>query len=116
MLICEFAWQSLRKDVEASLDHIDDELFANLVSRVSYLKMRREWYEQLLRRNVNRFRGGLVLKAHRPVYHSSLGLSVIQKKKIDDKLFANLDSRVSYLKMRREWYPPPRRARLATAH
>ena len=44
MLICEFAWQSLRKDVEASLDHIDDELFANLVSRVSYLKMRREWY------------------------------------------------------------------------
>ena len=35
--------ESLRKDVEASLDHIDDELFANLVSRVSYLKMRREW-------------------------------------------------------------------------
>lgn len=29
--------------MEASLDHIDDELFANLVSRVSYLKMRREW-------------------------------------------------------------------------
>lgn len=35
--------ESLRKDVEDSLDHIDDELFANLVSRVSYLKMRREW-------------------------------------------------------------------------
>ena len=27
--------------------------------------------EQLLRRNVNRFRGGLVFKAHRPVYHKS---------------------------------------------
>ncbi|EKX55049.1 hypothetical protein GUITHDRAFT_131992 [Guillardia theta CCMP2712] len=35
--------ESLRKDVEDSLDHIDDELFANLLSRVSYLKMRREW-------------------------------------------------------------------------
>ena len=35
--------ESLRKDVEDALDHIDDELFANLVSRVSYLKMRREW-------------------------------------------------------------------------
>ena len=36
--------------------------------------------EQLLRRNVKRFRGGLVLKAHRLVYHSTLGLSVIKKK------------------------------------
>ena len=39
----ESAIESLRKDIEDSLDHIDDELFANLVSRVSYLKMRREW-------------------------------------------------------------------------
>jgi len=30
---------------------------------------------------VLRFRGGLVLKAHRLVYHSTLGLRVIQKKK-----------------------------------
>ena len=37
--------------------------------------------EQLLRRNVNRFRGGLVLKAHRLVYHSTLGLRVIKKEK-----------------------------------
>ena len=36
--------------------------------------------EQLLRRNVKRFRGGLVFKAHRLLYHSSLGLSVIHKK------------------------------------
>jgi len=36
--------------------------------------------EQLLRRNVKRFRGGLVFKAHRLVYHSTLGLSVIKKK------------------------------------
>jgi len=28
-----------------------------------------------------RFRGGLVFKAHRLVYHSTLGLSVIKKKK-----------------------------------
>jgi len=31
--------------------------------------------------NVQRFRGGLVCKAHRLLYHSTLGLSVIQKKK-----------------------------------
>ena len=29
--------------------------------------------EQLLRRNVKRFRGGLVFKAHRLVYHSTQG-------------------------------------------
>ena len=32
-------------------------------------------------RNVKRFRGGLVFKAHRLVYHSTLGLGVIKKKK-----------------------------------
>jgi len=36
--------------------------------------------EQLLRRNMYRFRGGLVFKAHRLVYHSTLGLRVIKKK------------------------------------
>ena len=30
-----------------------------------------------------RFRRGLVFKAHRPVYHSTLGLRVIKKKKKD---------------------------------
>jgi len=30
---------------------------------------------------VNRFRGGLVFKAHRLVYHSTLGSRVIKKKK-----------------------------------
>jgi len=30
---------------------------------------------------VQRFRGGLVIKAHRLVYHSTLGLRVIDKKK-----------------------------------
>ena len=30
---------------------------------------------------MNRFRGGLVFKAHRLVYHSTLGLRVIKKKK-----------------------------------
>ena len=37
--------------------------------------------EQLLRTDVKRFRGGLVLKAHRPLFHSTLGLRVIKKKK-----------------------------------
>ena len=32
-------------------------------------------------RTVERFRGGLVLKAHRLVYHSTLGSRVIKKKK-----------------------------------
>jgi len=31
--------------------------------------------------NVKRFRGGLVFKAHRLVYHSTLGWRVIKKKK-----------------------------------
>ena len=35
----------------------------------------------ILRRNVNRFRGRLVLEAHRPLYHSILGSSVVKKKK-----------------------------------
>jgi hypothetical protein len=36
--------------------------------------------EQLLRRNVKRFRGGLVCKAHRLVYHLTVGSRVIKKK------------------------------------
>jgi len=36
---------------------------------------------QLLRKNMKRFRGRLVFKAHRLVYHSTLGWKVIQKKK-----------------------------------
>jgi len=35
---------------------------------------------------VKRFRGGLVIKAHRLVYHSTLGLRVIKKKKKIDPL------------------------------
>ena len=37
--------------------------------------------QQLLRRNVKRFRGGLVFKAHRLLYHSTLGSRVLNKKK-----------------------------------
>jgi len=39
----------------------------------------------LLRRNVKRFRGGLVFKAHRLLYRSTLGLRVIKKKKTEVK-------------------------------
>ena len=41
--------------------------------------------EQLLGRNVKQFRGGLVLKAHRLVYRSTLGLRVIKKKREEDR-------------------------------
>ena len=34
-----------------------------------------------LHKNVQRFRGGLIFKAHRLLYHSILGLRVIKKKK-----------------------------------
>ena len=34
-----------------------------------------------LSRNVKRFRGGLIFKAHRLLYHSTPGLRVIKKKK-----------------------------------
>ena len=37
--------------------------------------------EQLLGRNVERFRGGLVFEAHRLLYYSTLGTRVIKKKK-----------------------------------
>ena len=37
--------------------------------------------ERLLYRNVQRFRDGLVFKAHRLLHHSALGLRVIKKKK-----------------------------------
>jgi len=39
---------------------------------------------QLLRRKVKRFRGGLVLKAHRLVYRSTLGSRVIKKKNLGE--------------------------------
>ena len=39
---------------------------------------------QLLRRDVQRFRDGLVCKAHRLVYHSTLGWRVIKKKEKEE--------------------------------
>jgi len=36
---------------------------------------------EVRRRNVKRFRGGLVFKAHLLLHHSTLGLRVIKKKK-----------------------------------
>ena len=39
------------------------------------------WELNLRYRNVQRFRGGLVFKAHRLVYHSTLGLRVMKKKR-----------------------------------
>jgi len=45
------------------------------------LRTRQTPGQWLQRRNVQRFRGGLVFKAHRLLYHSTLGLRVIKKKK-----------------------------------
>jgi hypothetical protein len=51
--------------------------------------------EQLLRRNVKRFRGGLVCKAHRRLYHSNLGSRVRQEKEEDtEPLRASEERRV----------------------
>jgi len=41
-------------------------------------------------RNVKRFRGGLVCKAHRHLYHSTLGLIAIKKKKKNRSLVSSL--------------------------
>ena len=49
--------------------------------RVLNLEMKLSIQEELLHRNVKRFRGGLVFKAHRLLYHSNLGSGVINKKK-----------------------------------
>ena len=38
-------------------------------------------FKKLLGRNVKRFRGGLVCEAHRLLYHSTLGLRVIKKRR-----------------------------------
>ena len=43
---------------------------------------------QRARRNVQRFREGLVFKAHRLLYHSTLGVRVIEKKKRGSSLTA----------------------------
>jgi len=44
------------------------------------IKYRRWRDKQLLRRNVKRFRGGLILKADRLLYHSTPGSRVSKKK------------------------------------
>ena len=46
-----------------------------------FTRKRTEFEGQLLRRNVQRFRGGLVSKAHRFLYHSTLGSRIIKKRR-----------------------------------
>ena len=63
--------------------------------------------EQLLHRNVKRFRGGLVFKAHRWLYHSTLGSRVIKKKpKARPTLVPHITSLLPLLRMSTP--PPPR--------
>ena len=35
--------ESLRRSIGEHIQNLDDELFANLISRLSYLRMRRQW-------------------------------------------------------------------------
>ena len=51
---------------------------------------------KVLRRNVKQFRGGLVSKAYRLLYHSTLGLRVIEKKR-KDNLFGGGVARLARL-------------------
>jgi len=50
-------------------------------SRALALSLTFEFRILVLHRNLQRFRGGLVFKAHRLLYHSTLGLRVIKMKK-----------------------------------
>ena len=47
-----------------------------------------------LSRNVKRFRGGLVFKAHRLLYHSTLGSRVIKTKKMMKRRMGNEQQRL----------------------
>ena len=60
--------------------------------------LRKAIEEQLLYRNVQRFRGGLLSKAHRLVYHPTLGVKVIMKKKAVKGSGRNLDGRGAHEK------------------
>ena len=64
------------------LDAIEPHLEAEkrvVVSQLPHAHRLQPIQEQLFYRNVKRFRGGLVFKAYRLLYHSTLGLRVIKK-------------------------------------
>ena len=64
----------------------------------------------LLHRNVRRFRGGLVFKAHRLFYHSTLVLAVIKKKKkkyTGPSAANQVDLPPSLAPSREWWWLPP---------
>ena len=50
--------------------------------RSARLELQWNVQEQLLRRNVKRFRGGLVFQGHSLLYHSTLGLRVIKERRM----------------------------------
>ena len=54
--------------------------WASCVNHASKLNQSTTSWRQLLHRSLKRFRGGLVLKAHRRLYHSTLCLRVIKSK------------------------------------
>ena len=48
---------------------------------------------------MNRFRGGLVLEAHRLVYHSTLGSRVMKKKRSSNTAMLVYGKRENYIKL-----------------
>ena len=65
------------------LDHKKRDMGPRLIARGLATPVALEFgiWRQLLYRNVQRFRGGLVSEAHRRLYRSTLGLRVMETKK-----------------------------------
>ena len=57
------------------------------------------WTPRPLGRNEKRFRGGLVFKAHRLLYHSTLGSRVIKKKKKKKKDQIHMSPQVPHARL-----------------
>jgi hydroxymethylglutaryl-CoA reductase (NADPH) len=75
-----FCWVRLKPHIYTSVVRHDGSL-GEILDWELYRAVQLSISEQLLRRNVEPFRGGLVFRAHRLLYHSTLGSRVIKKSK-----------------------------------
>ena len=82
--------QTVRVELQQTSSRPTDIITTNRYHHDQLISSRDQWVleavrmeqdAQLLRRNVKRFRGGLVFKAHRLLFDSTLGSRVITKKK-----------------------------------